>query len=125
MEDHVRKFFATFFVLFFISFINAQVQQITINSITIEGNSSADASSIRLNSGLTSGMNITGENIQEAIRNLWALRIFEDIQLYVTNQSVDGIDLLVKVKEYPRLKLVDISSFYDLYKYVFDGVLYT
>ncbi len=125
MEDHVRKFFATFFVLFFISFINAQVQQITINSITIEGNSSADASSIRLNSGLTSGMNITGENIQEAIRNLWALRIFEDIQLYVTNQSVDGIDLLVKVKEYPRLNLVNITGFDELDKDEIEDVIDT
>ncbi|NOG44072.1 MAG: outer membrane protein assembly factor BamA [Calditrichaeota bacterium] len=112
----MRKFFATFFILFFITILNAQVQQITINSITIEGNTSADASSIRLNSGLTSGMNITGENIQEAIKNLWALRIFEDVQVYVTSQSIDGLDLLIKVKEYPRLNLVNITGFDELDK---------
>jgi len=116
MEDHVRKFFATFFVILLATLANSQVQQITINSIIIEGNSSADASSIRLNSGLSSGMSITGENIQEAIRNLWALRVFEDIQIFVTSQSIDGIDLLIQVKEYPRLNLVNINGFDELDK---------
>lgn len=112
----MRKIFAIIFTIAFliISNVNAQVQKIVINAITVEGNVSADASSIRLNSGLTAGMEITGEDIQQAIRNLWALRIFEDIQIYVTNQSIDGIDLLIKVKEYPRLNLVNITGFDEL-----------
>ena len=92
----------------------SQNQEITVNAITIEGNLSADASSIRLNSGLSAGMNITGDDIQQAIKNLWALRIFEDIQIYVTNQSIDGIDLLIKVKEYPRLDNVIITGIDEL-----------
>lgn len=110
------KFSAILFVVLFISFTNAQIQEISINSITIEGNSSADASSIRLNSGLSSGMSITGENIQEAIKNLWALRIFADIQIYVNSQSSDGIDLVIRVKEYPRLNLINITGFDELDK---------
>ncbi len=116
MEDHVRKFFAAILVTLLFSITHAQVKQIKINSITVEGNTSADASSIRLNSGLSSGMSITGENIQEAIRNLLALKIFEDIQIFVTSQSIDGLDLLIKVKEYPRLNLVSITGFEELDK---------
>ncbi|MCB9057345.1 MAG: outer membrane protein assembly factor BamA [Calditrichae bacterium] len=113
----MRKFFATILLLMFLTtLVHAQAQKIVINAITVEGNKSADASSIRLNSGLASGMEITGEDIQQAIKNLWALRIFSDIQIYVTNQSIDGIDILIKVQEYPRLNLVNISGYDELSK---------
>lgn len=102
--------------MFLTTLVHAQAQKIVINAITVEGNKSADASSIRLNSGLASGMEITGEDIQQAIKNLWALRIFSDIQIYVTNQSIDGIDILIKVQEYPRLNLVNISGYDELSK---------
>lgn len=110
----MRRIFAIALVLLITTKVFSQAQDIIINAITIEGNSSADASSIRLNSGLTAGMSISGDDIQQAIRNLWALRIFEDIQIYVTNQSVDGIDLLIKVKEYPRLNEVIITGIDEL-----------
>ena len=55
-------------------------------------------------------MSITGEDIQEAIKNLWALRLFNDIQLYISNQTPDGIDLLIKISEYPRLDKINISG---------------
>jgi outer membrane protein insertion porin family len=92
------------------SFGFAQVQKIRINSITIEGNKSANAGMIRLNSGLSAGLEITGEDLQNAIKNLWALRIFSDIQIFVTNQTVEGLDLLITVKEYPRLNEVVITG---------------
>jgi outer membrane protein insertion porin family len=110
----VRKLFAIVIFFILISQAISQNQEIVINAITIEGNISADASSIRLNSGLNAGMQITGDDIQQAIKNLWALRIFEDIQIYVTNQSIDGIDLLIKVKEYPRLNNVIIKGIDEL-----------
>jgi len=107
----LRKLFTiAALLLFFISTTDAQVQNITINSITVEGNINADASSIRLNTGLVAGQSITGEDIQKAIKNLWALQIFDDIQIYVTSQTVDGIDLLIKVKEYKRLEKVNITG---------------
>jgi outer membrane protein insertion porin family len=92
------------------SFGFAQVQKIRINSITIEGNKSANTGMIRLNSGLSAGLEITGEDLQNAIKNLWALRIFSDIQIFVTNQTVEGLDLLITVKEYPRLNEVVITG---------------
>ena len=110
----MRNLFAIIILIILTTQAISQNQEITVNAITIEGNLSADASSIRLNSGLSAGMNITGDDIQQAIKNLWALRIFEDIQIYVTNQSIDGIDLLIKVKEYPRLDNVIITGIDEL-----------
>jgi outer membrane protein insertion porin family len=88
----------------------AQVQKIRIASIVIEGNKTAEASTVRLNSGLMVGMEIMGEDLQKAIKNLWSIGIFSDIQIYAPNQTSTGIDLVIKVKEYPRLKKVVLSG---------------
>lgn len=91
--------------------LSAQVQKVKINSVVVEGSHSADPSMIRLNSGLRAGSEVSGEDIQEAIKKLWAIRLFSDIQVYVVNQSFEGLDLLVKVKELPRLKETEITGY--------------
>jgi len=106
----VRSFFAILIITLLVSVSSAQVQKITINAITVEGNKTAVASSVRRSSGLISGMEVTGEDMQQAIKNLWKVGIFEDVQLYVINQTIEGIDILIKVKEYPRLEIVNITG---------------
>ncbi len=107
----MRKIFNLLFILFIgTAVVFGQTQKININTIVIDGNKTADTGTIRFNSGLTAGNEISGESIQQAVRNLWALHIFSDIQIYVTGQSLDGIDLLIKVKEYPRLRNVVIKG---------------
>ena len=96
------------FILIFIS--DAQVRKLRVNSIVIEGNKEAQASSIRLNSGLLVGNEIAGEDLQQAVKNLWALGIFSDIQIFIDNQTATGIDLLIKVQEYPRLNDIVITG---------------
>lgn len=84
---------------------SAQEQQFKLNSIRIEGNVTADTSLIRLSSGLLTGSFITADNIQRAIRNLWAMRIFSNVQIFAENPpSSNLIDLLIRVEEYPRLE---------------------
>lgn len=113
----MRKFVWILFILLIGFFeLNAQAQKIKLNSITIEGNETADASSIRLNSGLSAGIEITGEDLQQAVRNLWSLHIFSDIQIYVSDQTIQGLDLLIKVKEFPRLSDVKMTGYDELSK---------
>jgi len=80
-----------------------QPQQFTIHKIYVDGNKEADSSLIVINSGLAPGKKVSADNIQKAVRNLWALRIFSDVQIFAVGQTEDGIDLLIRVKEYPRL----------------------
>jgi outer membrane protein insertion porin family len=96
--------------LILLSSTQAQVNRIKIASIVVEGNKTAEASSIRLNSGLMVGQEIGGEDIQSAVKNLWALGIFSDIQILVSNQTSAGLDLIIRVAEYPRLRKVDIKG---------------
>jgi outer membrane protein insertion porin family len=91
-----------------------------ILGISVEGNVTAQPSAIIANSGLRVGDEISltivgsniiaGDKIRSAIKQLWALRIFKDIQIVVDNQVGDGVYLLIKVKEYPRLDNIIIEG---------------
>lgn len=81
----------------------AQLQKFQIHDIRIEGNEKADSSIIMLNSGLRSGKDITSDDIQKAIKNLWSLKLFSDIKIIVERQTYSGLDLLIQVEEFPRL----------------------
>ncbi|MEZ4747765.1 MAG: outer membrane protein assembly factor BamA [Calditrichia bacterium] len=81
-----------------------QTQQFRINIIKIEGNETADSTLILLNSGLIRSSYVSGDNIQRAIRNLWQLNIFSNVQVLAERQSGNNIDLIIRVEEYPRLE---------------------
>jgi outer membrane protein insertion porin family len=78
-----------------------------ILGITVEGNKTADASTIISNSGLKMGDEIqlvADQNIMNAVKQLWALNLFSDINIYIDKQVADGVFLLIKVKEFPRFE---------------------
>jgi outer membrane protein insertion porin family len=74
--------------------------------ISVEGNKSADASTIIANSGLkvNDEIQIPGDQTLNAIKQLWALNIFSDIQIIIDKQIADGVFLKIIVKEQPRFE---------------------
>jgi len=97
-------------VVGFAGISQSQVKKIRISTIVVEGNQKSEASTIRLNSGLSIGQEVNGEDIQQALKNLYALKLFSDIKIFAANQTADGIDLIIRVQEYPRLRKVEISG---------------
>lgn len=92
-----------------------------ILGISVEGNNPAsgtESSAIIANSGLKVGGEITipGEQTRQAIQQLWALHIFSDIQLLIDNKVGNGVFLVIKVKEYPRLERVEVDGADDVSK---------
>jgi outer membrane protein insertion porin family len=83
-----------------------------ILGVSVEGNKTADAGAIIANSGLKVGDEITipGRQSNEVLSRLWALKIFSDIQLLIENKVTDGVYLLIRVKEHPRLERVEFSG---------------
>jgi len=83
-----------------------------ILGISVEGNKSADAATIIANSGLRVGneIQIPGDQTLNAIRQLWSLNIFSDVQIIKEQEVNDGVFLLIKVVEYPRLERVVIEG---------------
>ena len=89
-----------------------QAKTYKILGISVEGNKSADASTIISSSGLKIGdeVQIPGDQTLNAIRQLWSLNIFSDVQIINERQVADGIFLLIKVEEYPRLEKVVVEG---------------
>ena len=53
--------------------------------------------------GLEPGVELSQENVQQAVRDLQGLNVFEDIQIY-GDQKPEGIKLYIIVVEYPSLE---------------------
>ncbi|MDI6765922.1 MAG: outer membrane protein assembly factor BamA [Bacteroidota bacterium] len=91
------------------------VERFRILGVSVEGNNpttGAESGAIITNSGLKIGDEITipGDEIRQAIQKLWALRLFSDIQIVIENKIDNGVYLLIKVKEYPRLDKIEITG---------------
>ena len=51
-----------------------------------------------------------GDQTLNAIRQLWTLNIFSDVQILIDREIQEGVFLLIKVEEYPRLERVIIEG---------------
>ena len=104
------KYLFLFLSIIWLSNVNAQLQQVNykILGISVEGNQTADATTIIANSGLNVGdeIEIPGDETGNAIKRLWALNIFSDVKLEVDKKVGDGIFLVIKVKENSRIEKV-------------------
>ena len=74
-----------------------------ILGISVSGNRVSDVSVVKLSSGLKEGQDVTWEDIQRAVRQLWVLGIFSDIRILLDRKIREGIFITIKVEEYPRL----------------------
>ena len=107
------KYFLVFLILILSTAIFPQ-QRTTykILGMAVDGNKSSDANTIIVSTGLKVGdeIQVPGDKTINAIKNLWALNIFSDVQILIDKQLSDGVFLLIKVKEYPRLEKVVIEG---------------
>ena len=75
-----------------------------ILGISVEGNTLADPAAIIANSGLKVGDEITvpGDQVGQAIRRLWGLKLFDDVQASIDRRVGNGIYILLTVRELQR-----------------------
>lgn len=106
--------YSILFLLLFTTVSLAQFQRANfkILGISVEGSESADPQTIIANSGLRIGdeIEVPGDQTVNAISRLWSLNIFEDIQIEVEKKIDDGVFLIIKVKEFPRIEKVMTSG---------------
>ncbi|MCX6640105.1 MAG: outer membrane protein assembly factor BamA [bacterium] len=92
------------------SLVFAQVQKLRLLGLSVEGNKTADEGLIRANSGLIVGSEITGDDIQLAIKQIWKLGLFSDVQVILEKEVPDGAFFKIIVAEYPRLDKIEVSG---------------
>ena len=80
-----------------------------ISKIEVSGNRTVNQSLIVNMSGLVVGAELRPATIQEAIKRVYAMNLFSDIQIEGEEQQ-DGVKLTVVVKEFPRVREIDISG---------------
>ncbi len=78
--------------------------------LSVEGNKTADANFIKLSSGLSLGELISNDDVQTALRQLWSLNMFQDVQVLLDREVGDGVYLIIKVEESPRLDKIDYTG---------------
>ncbi len=76
-----------------------------IGGITVSGASYSDENAIRIVSGLKVGskLRIPGEDLGNAIRSLWKLKLFENVEITKEKSLGEVIFLNIKVTERPRI----------------------
>jgi outer membrane protein insertion porin family len=85
------------------------VKEYEIGNIKVKGARHSDENSIIAVSGLTVGekIKVPGNEVQRAIKSLWDLRLFEDVEINVVKTIGDVIVLEIAVRERPRLTRYD------------------
>ena len=83
-----------------------------ILGVSVEGNRTADPSTLILTSGLRIGGEVVvpGDQTQKAISQLWGLRLFSNIEILIDRAVAEGVYLKIRVEEYPRLERINISG---------------
>ncbi len=83
-----------------------------IKDIYVKGNKTIDSKTIIAYTGLKIGaeISIPSDDTRDAIRNLWAMNLFNDIKLYVEKKIGDEVFLTIEVEELPRVESITISG---------------
>ncbi len=104
LRNNVSKLLILFSIFSTVSLSQTNSTLYKILGISVEGNKSADINTIIASSGLKVGdeIKIPGDQTLNAIKQLYALDIFSDIEILKDKQVGTGIFLTIKVKEYPR-----------------------
>ena len=86
------SFFLLALLLSVVSFPQGTQKSYKILGISVEGNKSTDATTIIANSGLRVGseIQVPGDQTLNAIRQLWTLNIFSDVQIIIDREIEEG-----------------------------------
>ncbi len=87
-----------------------ELPSILIDDVLVSGNDRASVQVIRSTARLYTGKSVTMMDLQQAIRRLWGLGFFADVQIYLEEETDDGAILRVAVDEYPSLEEVLIEG---------------
>ena len=92
------------------SFVKGKTYE--LDSITVSGIKTFNEQTVISYSGLRKGQKIKvpGEEVSSVINKLWALELFSDINVFVTNVENNKISLDIEIEELPTLTDVKING---------------
>ena len=74
-------------------------EEFKLTDVKVEGNTITSKNTIIFTSGLHKGESVKLTEFPRAIKKLWQLGLFQDIQILYDKEDVDGISIVIYVKE--------------------------
>ena len=100
----MKNFRIILFAIVSVGLLGSAVEAQQVVSVEVQGELRKVAKSLILTTvGLEPGVELSQENVQQAVRDLQGLNVFEDIQVW-GDPVPEGINLIIMVEEYPSLE---------------------
>ena len=100
-------------ILLLLSLVFSQNSDFVVSKIIVDGNIEISDQDIISLSGLNIKKSITAIDIQNAVKRLWLVGKFKDIQIDI-DETYKGIDLYIRIEEHPKLnKVLLTGSYFD------------
>ena len=119
----MKNFRTILFTVVSVGLMGSAVEAQKVTSIEVQGELRKVAKSLILTTvGLEPGVELSQENVQQAVRDLQGLNVFEDIQIW-GDPVPEGINLIIMVEEYPSLEGLQFKGQKNLKEKDFKEVL--
>ena len=100
-----------FIVLVIISIASSQAPpSFKLIDINVEGNSATSENMVLYTAGLQAGQDASSEDFRRAVKRLWELGVFRNIQIHFDGETPDGIMITIEVEELPVLGIVKFEG---------------
>ena len=92
-------------ILFFLSvFVMAQAPpSFKLKEVRVEGNVATSQNMVLYTAGLQNGQEVSTEDFRRAVKRLWELGVFSNIQIHFDGETPEGILISIEVEESPVL----------------------
>ena len=104
------KLFFSFLIFITATFSQENVESIKINNIKTRGNIITSDNTILFTAGLKEGQLVSPVDFPRAIKRLWKLGLFQDIQIEFEEETNAGLDIIIFVSENYVLNKIQFSG---------------
>ena len=89
-----------FIPLIFFAFVVAQAPpSFKLKEVRVEGNKETSENMVLYTAGLQAGQDVSTEDFRRAVKRLWELGVFSNIQIHFEGDSPEGILISIEVEE--------------------------
>ncbi len=120
---HINKNLFVVLGLFFCLLGAQEAQDVTLKSVVVTGNTLTSESMITYTAGLRPGNTIATTEFTRAVKRLWELGLFRNIQVILNDETSEGLDITIQVEENPVLGAITYKGNKKLKKDKFDEEL--
>ena len=91
-------------------FLSEAVFAARVDNVIVRGNVRSNERLIRATSGIAEGEELGPAQIQQAIRNIYTLGVFSEVNLLGETTGPQSLNVIIEVKEYPILNQLTITG---------------